>query len=68
MFSIVWQEFYLVNTSLTEISQSFKNLRQLQRLDLKQSAIDCTCDMTWVKAWMNCQGEQTVEIEVSLCV
>ncbi|XP_045199479.2 slit homolog 1 protein-like [Mercenaria mercenaria] len=57
------KEFFLVNTSLTEISQSFKNLRQLQMLDLRQSDIDCTCDMTWVKAWMNCQGEHTVEIE-----
>lgn len=56
------KEFSLVNTSLTEISQSFKNLRQLARLDLRLSEIDCTCDMTWVSDWMKCQGESTVEI------
>lgn len=58
------QQFYLVNTSLTEISRSFKNLRQLKNLYLSKSNIDCTCDMTWVEAWSKCQpDEKKVEIE-----
>ncbi|XP_052246452.1 leucine-rich repeat protein soc-2-like isoform X3 [Dreissena polymorpha] len=56
--------FSLENTFLTEISRAFKNLRKLEHLSLVNAKIDCTCDMTWVKSWMDkCQvNEKHLEI------
>ena len=55
--------FDLVNTSLTEVSKSFQNLKKLRRLDLTDSKIDCTCDVTWMNKWRaQCQHSGQVEI------
>ena len=55
--------FNLVNTSLTEVSKSFQNLKNLRRLDLTHSKIDCTCDVTWMNKWRaQCQQSGQVEI------
>ena len=55
--------FDLVNTSLTEVSRSFQNLKNLRRLDLTDSKIDCTCDVTWMHKWRaQCQSQGQVEI------
>ena len=58
-------DFYLINTSLTEVSRSFQILQKLKHLDLTDSRIDCTCDITWMKKWKeNCQLSETkVEID-----
>ncbi|KAL4220312.1 hypothetical protein ACF0H5_020719 [Mactra antiquata] len=48
--------FNLIDTSLREITKSFKNLVTLRKLDLSNSKIDCTCDLTWINYWINCRG------------
>ncbi|XP_052782663.1 uncharacterized protein LOC128218928 [Mya arenaria] len=59
------RDFFLQNTYLTEMSVAFKNMRRLHKLDLSGSHIDCTCDLTWVKSWIQkCRlDEGTPEIE-----
>ena len=55
--------FKLVNTSLTEVFKSFQNLKNLRRLDLTDSKVDCTCDATWMNKWRaQCQHSGQVEI------
>ena len=58
-------DFSLRNTSLTEVSRSFQILQKLAHLDLTDSKIDCTCDITWMKKWKEqCQLSETkVEID-----
>ena len=53
-------DFYMRNTSLTEVSQSIQKLQKLTHLDLTDSKINCTCDLTWMIKWKeNCQLSQT---------
>jgi len=50
--NVCFKELELQNTSLTQVSTSFKNLINLKELDLTASSIDCTCDLTWMNYWM----------------
>ena len=43
----------LSETSLTYLSEGILNLKNIQILDLTNTRMDCTCDMFWVKRWMN---------------
>lgn len=59
----------LVNTSLTQVSVAFKNLLNLQHLNLEDSAIDCTCDLTWMKYWMtDCATRLSVSVSLGFNV
>lgn len=42
----------LTNTRLTIIPEAIHNLVSLKILDIENVAVDCTCDMVWIKQWM----------------
>ena len=41
------------SSDITVLPQSIQNIRHLKILDLTDSQVDCTCDLYWVKRWMN---------------
>ncbi|XP_045201884.2 uncharacterized protein LOC123555288 [Mercenaria mercenaria] len=46
----------LSETNLTYISEGIQNLYNIEILDLRNTRVDCTCDMFWVKRWMDILG------------
>lgn len=43
----------LSNSNVTMISEAIQNLYSLDVFDLTNTRIDCTCDLFWVKLWLN---------------
>lgn len=46
----------LSNTNMTYISEGVQNLYSLETLDLSNTPMECTCDMFWVKRWIDIFG------------
>lgn len=42
----------LSNTKLNIIPEAIHNLISLQVLDVENTAIECTCELTWLKRWL----------------
>lgn len=46
----------LSHTNMTYISEGIQNLYSLETFDLSDTPMECTCDMFWVKRWMDIFG------------